>query len=234
MSGDIPSYPRVILPLDGSEMVLGFQNGRTIQMRVSEVGSSGLITAVEAVGLQTARRISQIGDVTHSVLFDGRADATGFATISPKAVTNSKLADVGAFTLKGAMVQGSPVDLNMDQVTDMILAPLFKKVASTNTVTATEDLAAGNFVNIYDNGGIGSVRKAFGGDPLRSSIGFVRANYTAGSRNLMPRLLRCGRVLRHRYRDDLLLHRRRRGWRYRRADQLPALPERSGRDLGAF
>lgn len=47
----------------------------------------------------------------------------------------------------------------------------------TETATATEALVTGDFVNIYDNAGTPSVRKAVGNDPNKICNGFVLAGY---------------------------------------------------------
>lgn len=47
----------------------------------------------------------------------------------------------------------------------------------TETATATESLTAGDFVNIYDNNGTASVRKAIGNDPDKICNGFVLSGY---------------------------------------------------------
>lgn len=45
---------------------------------------------------------------------------------------------------------------------------------------ATEDLVAGNFVNIYDNGGTPSVRKAIANDVDKIANGFILTNTLTG------------------------------------------------------
>ena len=71
--------------------------------------------ALTATALETPRVIGTTGDVTQSVSFDGRSNVVGTATITPKVVTNDKLADAPANTLKGATAAGTPADLTATQ-----------------------------------------------------------------------------------------------------------------------
>ena len=48
----------------------------------------------------------------------------------------------------------------------------------TEIVNATEALVAGDFVNIYDNGGAAGVRKAIANDPAKFANGFVLDAFT--------------------------------------------------------
>lgn len=48
------------------------------------------------------------------------------------------------------------------------------------TAIATEDLTSGNFVNIYDNGGVPSVRKAIANDVDKPANGFILASVLTG------------------------------------------------------
>ncbi len=53
--------------------------------------------------------------------------------------------------------------------------------AATKVVVASESLTAGDFVNIYDNAGTPSVRKANATDTTKPAHGFVKAAVTNGS-----------------------------------------------------
>jgi len=53
--------------------------------------------------------------------------------------------------------------------------------ADTKAIIASEDLAAGDFVNIYDNAGTPNVRKADATTSGKEAVGFVLAAVTAGN-----------------------------------------------------
>ena len=53
--------------------------------------------------------------------------------------------------------------------------------AETESATATEALAAGDFVNMYDNAGVKSVRKADGSSAGKEASGFVAAAFAASA-----------------------------------------------------
>lgn len=80
--------------------------------------------ASTASALAASRTIAATGDVAYAVAFDGSANATGSATIAAKAVTNAKMADMPASTLKGAAVSGAPADLTPQQVAAIVRTPL--------------------------------------------------------------------------------------------------------------
>lgn len=52
--------------------------------------------------------------------------------------------------------------------------------ADTKIVTASEALAAGDYVNIYDNAGTANCRKASAADATKPAHGFVLDNVTSG------------------------------------------------------
>jgi hypothetical protein len=51
--------------------------------------------------------------------------------------------------------------------------------ADTLSVVSSENLTAGNFVNIYDDAGTAKVRKADATDATKPAVGFVKDNVTA-------------------------------------------------------
>lgn len=51
---------------------------------------------------------------------------------------------------------------------------------SSAMIKATEDIEAGDFVNIYDNGGSTEMRLAIASDPTLGATAFVLADITAG------------------------------------------------------
>lgn len=53
--------------------------------------------------------------------------------------------------------------------------------AESESATATEPLSAGDFVNIYDNVGVKSVRKADGTTPGKEANGFVLAAFASSA-----------------------------------------------------
>lgn len=53
--------------------------------------------------------------------------------------------------------------------------------ASTLTINATEALSAGNYVNIYNNGGTKGVRKASATDSTKPAHGFVLASVSSSA-----------------------------------------------------
>ena len=53
--------------------------------------------------------------------------------------------------------------------------------AATKVVVASESLTAGDFVNIYDNAGTASVRKANATDTTKPTHGFVKAGVSSGA-----------------------------------------------------
>lgn len=68
-----------------------------------------------ASALSASRLIASSGDVAWSVNFDGSGNVSGAATVVNKAVTNAKMADMPASTIKGATAAGSPSDLTASQ-----------------------------------------------------------------------------------------------------------------------
>jgi hypothetical protein len=56
--------------------------------------------------------------------------------------------------------------------------------ADAKNITASENLAAGDFVNIYNNSGV-SVRKADASDAVKTADGFVLSNVTSGNQVLV-------------------------------------------------
>lgn len=120
-------------------------------------------TADRALRWDTARTIGTPGsgtDVFWSVRFAGNADVYAAMTIAPKAVSNSKMADMAANTIKGAVTAGSPVDLTPSQALGIIGVPAYVKgvlgsrqahvldIAGWDA-TGTNDMASGyqNLVN---------------------------------------------------------------------------------------
>jgi hypothetical protein len=61
-----------------------------------------------------------VGDVTTNATHTGEVTGSGALTITDDAVTNTKLANMGANTIKGAVSAGDPVDLTPAQVRTMI------------------------------------------------------------------------------------------------------------------
>ena len=85
-----------------------------------------------------------------------------------------------ATTSAGAGDSGKIVALNTSGKLDdtMMPAGVGDEVKS---LTASEDLSAGNFVNIYDDGGTTKVRKADATTEGKEAYGFVLAGATSGS-----------------------------------------------------
>lgn len=51
----------------------------------------------------------------------------------------------------------------------------------STTILASETIAAGNIVNVYDNSGTRNVRKADGSSYAKRAVGFVNAGITSGA-----------------------------------------------------
>jgi hypothetical protein len=84
----------------------------------------------------------------------------------------------GTVESTGVSEAGKIVALNDQGVLDNSVLPTGIG-ADIQLIAASEDLAAGDFVNIYDNGGSTEVRKADASDPAKRCDGFVLEGVTA-------------------------------------------------------
>lgn len=125
-------------------------------------------SASQAAILTTARTIALDSDVLGSASFNGSTDITITSTIANKAISNAKLADMPALTIKGVTTSGAPQNLTANQTIGILNSGTTKLVASVlasasttasgvvqlnNTVTSTSttDAATANAVKTaYD------------------------------------------------------------------------------------
>jgi hypothetical protein len=110
--------------------------------------------ASTASALQNQRTIGTSGDLSWSVSFKGDANVTAPATISPRAVTNAKMADMPDATIKGVVFAGAPTDLSPAQVAGLIGPTLFANPTLTGKVAVTGPFVLSSLGNTLAPNGV--------------------------------------------------------------------------------
>lgn len=99
----------------------------------------------------------------------------------PLHLINNRITEVEAnVTSQGATDAGKLVALDASGKLDMSLLPTGIG-ADVAVIEASENLAAGDFVNIYDDSGTAKVRKADASDPGKQAHGFVLSAVSASA-----------------------------------------------------
>jgi hypothetical protein len=96
--------------------------------------------------------------------------------------TNGRLKQVdGTVTSAGAGQAGKIVALDSSGKLDASLIPAGAGGDSVQSITATEAIDAGAWVNIYNNSGSVGLRRALATDTTRPAHGFIKTSVGAGS-----------------------------------------------------
>jgi hypothetical protein len=103
------------------------------------------------------------------------------AAQKPVQLVSGRLTEVSAMQASaGAGDAGKIVALDGTGRIDMTMMPVGIG-SDTSTMAASENLTAGDFVNVFNDGGIVKARKAIGDVAGKESDGFVLANVTSGN-----------------------------------------------------
>jgi hypothetical protein len=87
----------------------------------------------------------------------------------------------GTVTSSGSGQAGKIVALDSSGKLDPSVVPAGAGGESVQSITATEAMDAGAWVNIYNNAGSPAIRKALAQDTTKNAHGFIKASVGAGS-----------------------------------------------------